>query len=114
MRLSRAMKENRFQFNEKYNKVILQHHNARPNVAKVVQKSGNAEMGHLTYSPDVALTLYDLFQTMAHGFANERFLFYEEIQNWIDSRISSKDEDTEPNFARKMVKSNLAMATTLV
>jgi len=34
MRLSRALKDKRPQYNERHDKVILQHDNARPHVAK--------------------------------------------------------------------------------
>ncbi|GFW89869.1 mariner Mos1 transposase [Trichonephila clavipes] len=37
MRLSRALKDKRQQYNERYDKVTLQHDNARPHVAKVVK-----------------------------------------------------------------------------
>jgi len=37
MRLSRALKDKRPQYNERHDKVILQHDNARPHVAKVVK-----------------------------------------------------------------------------
>ena len=37
MRLSRALKEKRPQYAKRHDKVILQHDNARPHVAKVVQ-----------------------------------------------------------------------------
>ena len=37
MRLSRALKDKRPQYNERYDKVILQHDNARPHVAKMVK-----------------------------------------------------------------------------
>ncbi|GFU40774.1 mariner Mos1 transposase [Trichonephila clavipes] len=42
MRLSRALKDKRPQYNERHDKVILQHDNARPHVAKVVKT--NLEM----------------------------------------------------------------------
>ena len=38
MRLSRALKDKRPQYNERHDKVILQHDNARPYVAKMVKK----------------------------------------------------------------------------
>ncbi|GFU99460.1 mariner Mos1 transposase [Trichonephila clavipes] len=37
MRLSRALKDKRPHYNERHDKVILQHDNARPHVAKVVK-----------------------------------------------------------------------------
>ena len=37
MRLSRALKDKRLQYNERHDKLILQHDNARPHVVKVVK-----------------------------------------------------------------------------
>ena len=46
MRLSRALKDKRPQYNQRHDKVILQHDNARPHVAKVVKTY--LEMGSTT------------------------------------------------------------------
>ncbi|KAG5320099.1 MOS1T transposase, partial [Pseudoatta argentina] len=66
-KLSRALKDKRPQYNERHDKVILQHDNARPHV-------------------------YHLFRSMAHGLADQYFRPYEEVKNWIDSWIVSKDD----------------------
>ncbi|KAG5324358.1 MOS1T transposase, partial [Pseudoatta argentina] len=75
--------------------VILQHDNARPHVAKVVKtylKRLKWEvLPHSPYSPDVAPSDYHLFRSMAHGLADQHFRSYEEIKNWIDSWIASKE-----------------------
>nr|QXJ78550.1 putative DD34D transposase [Kaburagia rhusicola] len=96
MRLSRALKEKRPQYEETHDKVILQQDNARPHVAKVVKKyleTLNWEiLPHPPYSPDVTPSDYHLFRSMAHGLANEHFSSYEEVKNWIDTWIDSKDE----------------------
>ena len=47
---------------------------------------------HPPYSPDVAPSDYHLFRSMAHGLADQHFRSYEEVKNWIDSRIASKDD----------------------
>ena len=44
------------------------------------------------YSPDVALSDYHLFRSMAHGLADQHFRFYEEVKSWIDLWIASKDD----------------------
>ncbi|GFX23162.1 mariner Mos1 transposase [Trichonephila clavipes] len=58
MRLSRALKDKRSQYNERHVKVILQHDNARPHVAKVVKtylKTLKWEvLPHPPYFPDHA------------------------------------------------------------
>jgi len=33
-----------------------------------------------------------LFRSMAHGLADQHFRSYEEVKNWIDSWITSKDD----------------------
>ena len=45
---------------------------------------------HPPYSPDVAPS--HLFRSMAHGLADQHFRSYEEVKNWIDSWIASKDD----------------------
>jgi len=96
MRLSRALKEKRPQYFERHDKVILQHDNARPHVAKVVKKYLETlkweVLSHPPYSPDVAPSDYHLFRSMAHGLKDQHFQSYEQVQNWIDSWIASKDE----------------------
>ncbi|EGI68645.1 Mariner Mos1 transposase [Acromyrmex echinatior] len=89
MRLSRVLKDKRPQYNERHDKVILQHDNARPHVAKVVKT--NLEtlkwevLPYLSYSSDVAPSDYHLFRSMAHGLADQHFRSYEEVKNLIDS-----------------------------
>ena len=96
MRLSRALKEKRPQYLERHDKVILQHDNARPHVAKVVKTYLETlkweVLPHPPYSPDVAPSDYHLFRSMAHGLKHQHFQSYEEVQNWIDSWIASKDD----------------------
>ena len=38
---------------------------------------------HLLYSQDISLSDYHLFQLMAHGQANQHFLFYEVAKNGL-------------------------------
>ena len=86
MHLSRALKDKRPQYNERHDKVILQHDNARPHVAKVVKiylETLKCEvLPHPPYSPDVAPSDYHLFRS--HGLADQHFRSYEEVKNWID------------------------------
>ncbi|GFY32591.1 mariner Mos1 transposase [Trichonephila clavipes] len=73
MRLIRALKDKRPQYNERQGKVILQHDNARPHVAKVVKTYLETlkweVLPHPLYSPDLAPSDYHLFRSMAHGLA---------------------------------------------
>jgi len=96
MRLRRALKDKRPQYNERYDKVILQHDNARPHVAKVIKTYLETlkweVLSHPPYSPDVAPSDYHLFRSIAHGLTDQHFRSYEEVKNWIDSWIASKDD----------------------
>ncbi|KAG5322299.1 MOS1T transposase, partial [Pseudoatta argentina] len=78
-----------------HDKVILLHDNARPHVAKPVKTYLETlkweVLTHPLYSPDIALSDFHLFRSMAHGLADRRFHSYEEAQKWIDSWIASKD-----------------------
>ena len=97
MRLSRALKEKRPQYAKRHDKVILQHDNARPHVAKVVQTYLETlkweVLPHPPYSPDIAPCDYHLFRSMSNGLADQHFRSFEEAKNWIDSWIASKDEE---------------------
>jgi len=95
MRLSRALKEKRSQYQERHDKVIHQHDNARSHIARPVTTYLETlkweVLPHPPYSADVALSDYHLFRSMAHGLGDQHFRFYEEVKKWIDSWITSKD-----------------------
>jgi len=77
MRLSRALKEKRPQYQERHDKVILQHDNARPHIARPVKTYFETlkwkVLLHPPYSPDVAPSDYHLFRSMAHGLGDQHF-----------------------------------------
>jgi len=66
--LSRALREKRPEYEQRHDKVILLHDNARPHVAKVVKKYLKMlkwdVLPHLPYSPDIAPSDYWLFRRM--------------------------------------------------
>ena len=97
MQLSRSWKFKRPQYAKRHAKVIFQHDNARPRVAKVVKGTLEAlnqdVVSHPPYSPDIAPSDYNLFPKMDHGLAEQHFTSYEEAKNWVDSWIASKDEE---------------------
>ena len=70
-------------------KVILQHDNARPHVAKPVKTYLETHkwevLPHPPYSPDIALSDYYLLRSMAHGLADQQFRSYkyEDIEKWL-------------------------------
>ncbi|GBP49016.1 COP9 signalosome complex subunit 8 [Eumeta japonica] len=45
---------------------------------------------HPPYSPDIALSDYHLFWSMAHTLSEQRLTLYEDTKNWVDSWIASK------------------------
>ena len=112
MRLSRALKDKWPQYNERYDKMILQHDNARPHGAKMIKTYLETlkweVLPHPPYSPDVAPSDYHLFRLMAHGLADQHFRSYEEVKNWIDSWIASKDDQffRDSYATRKMGESS--------
>ena len=71
MRLSRALREKRPQYEQRLEKVILHHDNARPYVTKSVKTYLETlkckVLPHPPYSPDIAPFDYYLFRSMAHG-----------------------------------------------
>ena len=89
MQLSRALKFKRPQYAKRYDKVIFQHDNARPHVAKVVKETLEAlnwdVLPHPSYSLDIAPLAYHLFWSMDHGLDEQHFTSYEEAKNWVDS-----------------------------
>ncbi|UYV61469.1 hypothetical protein LAZ67_1004962, partial [Cordylochernes scorpioides] len=97
MRLSRALKIKRPLYAKRHDKVIYQHDNARPHVAKVVKETLEAlqwdVLPHPLYSPDIAPSDYHMFRSMTHGLAEQHFTSYEEAKNWVNVWIASKDEE---------------------
>ena len=89
MRLSRALREKLPQYEQRHEKVILQHDNARPHVAKPVKNYLETlkweVLPHPPYSPDIAPFYYYLFRSMAHGLADQQFRSYDDIEKWLDS-----------------------------
>ncbi|UYV67018.1 TMEM62 [Cordylochernes scorpioides] len=96
MRLSRALREKWLQYANRYDKVILQHDNARPHAAAPVKtylEMLNWEvLPHPPYSPDIAPSYYYLFQLIQHGHTwpgcDQHFPNYDELQhdlsgNWF-------------------------------
>ncbi|UYV72731.1 SETMAR [Cordylochernes scorpioides] len=94
MRLSRALKIKRPLYAKRHDKVIYQHDNARPHVAKVVKETLEAlqwdVLPHPLYSPDIAPSDYHMFRSITHGLAEQHFTFYEEAKNWVNVWIASK------------------------
>ena len=88
MRLSWALREKRPQYEQKHEKVILQHDIARPHVAKSVKTYLETLqwelLPHSPCSPDIAPSDYYLFRSTTHVPADEQFRSYEDIEKWLD------------------------------
>ncbi|KAG5325333.1 MOS1T transposase, partial [Pseudoatta argentina] len=76
IRLSRALREKRPEYEQKHDKVIFLHDNVRPHVTKVVKKYLETlkwdVLPHPPYSPDIAPSDYWLFRRMQHDLASRR------------------------------------------
>ncbi|GFV19017.1 mariner Mos1 transposase [Trichonephila clavipes] len=113
MRLRRALKNKRPQYNERHDKVILQHDSARPHVAKVIKTYLETlkweVLPHPLCSPDLAPSDYHLFRSMAHGLADQHLRSYEEVKNWIaskDNQFFQRGIRTLPERWEKVVASD--------
>ena len=104
--LCRALREKRPQYEQRHEKVILQHDNARPHVAKPVKtylKTLKSEvLPHLPYSPDIEQPDYYWFRSMAHGLADQQFRSFEVTEKWLDSWIVSKNKHFYRNGIRAL------------
>ena len=76
--------------------MILQHDNAWPHCAKLVETYLETlkwkVLPHPPYSPDIPPSDYYLFRSTAHGLSDQQFRSYEDIEKWLDSWIASKDK----------------------
>ena len=94
------------QYEQRNEKVILQHDNARPHVAKPIKKYLETFkwefLPHSPYSPGIAPFDYYLFRSISHGLADQQFRSYGDIEKWLDSWIASKDEHFYRNGIRAL------------
>ena len=101
MRLSRELREKRPQYEQRHEKVFLQHDKAWSHFAKPVKTYLETlkweVLSHPPHSPDIAPSDYYLFRSMAHGLADQQFRSYEDIEKRLDSWIASKDEHVYRN-----------------
>jgi len=97
IRLKRALHEKRPEWEDRHEKVIIQHDNARPHihwaVKKYIEGTNWEVLPHPPYSPDIAPSDYHLFRSMQSALSGERFNSREDIQIWIDNWIASKTKD---------------------
>ena len=80
-----ALREKRPEYEQRYDKVILLHDNARPHVAKKYLETFKWDvLPHPPYSPDIAPSDYWLFRRM-HDLTSHRFTSFAEIENWLQN-----------------------------
>ena len=93
----RNIKDKRPHYDEKHDKVILHYDNARPHVAKTVQKTLqvlNWEiLSHPPYLPSFVPPDYHLFRSIHSAPLGERFSSCEEVTKWVDQWIASNEPD---------------------
>jgi len=88
MQLSRALKLKRPLYANRHDKVILQHDNARPHVARIVKETlEEFKWDILPHCP------FRLPFVPVDGLAEQHFTSYEEAKSWVDSWIASKDQE---------------------
>lgn len=96
-KLNMLLKQKRPEWIDRHDKVILLHDNARPHVSKSVKELLEMirwdTLPHPPYSPDMAPSDYFLFRSMTNGLRDIRFNNYEDITNWLEEWISSKEEN---------------------
>jgi [histone H3]-lysine36 N-dimethyltransferase SETMAR len=95
--LNNALLEKRPEYQTRQHKVIFLDDNAPPHRAaatknKVTQLKWE-QLPHAAYSPDLAPSDYHLFSSMGHALAEQHFNSYENVKNWLDEYITSKDEE---------------------
>ena len=94
--MNQALKRKRPEWRDKTHKVILLQDNARPYVAKPVKTYlENIKwdvLPHMPYSPDLAPSDYCLFRSIQHVRSEQHFNSYEEVKNWMDEWLASKNE----------------------
>lgn len=97
LNLRQAIDTKRPQYGLRHDRIILQHDNARPHLAKQVKETlkilGWEVLPHPPYSPDISPSDFYLFRSMQHSLAGLTFNSYEDIEKWIDQWIATKDRD---------------------
>ena len=84
IRLSRALREKRPEYEQRHDKVILLHDNARPHIVKKYLETFKWNvLSHPPYSPDIAPSDYWLFRRMQHDLTSHRFTSFAKIENCL-------------------------------
>ena len=94
--LNRALQEKRPNYRRRQHKVIFLHDNAPPHTAKLVKETIETFsweiLAHATYSPGLAPSDYHVFASLGYALAEQRFISYENVWEWLDNWFDLKDE----------------------
>ena len=75
------------QYDQRHEKVILQHDNARPHVTKPVktylEKLKSEVLPHPLYFPDIAPSDYYLFRSITYSLADQQFVSMKTLKNGL-------------------------------
>ena len=93
--LNRALQDKRPDYRSRQHKIIFLHDNAPSHTAKRVKETIETFsweiLAHAAYSSDVAPSDYNLFASLGHALAEQRFTSYENVRKWLDNWFDLKD-----------------------
>jgi len=84
--LNRALREKRSEYEQRHDKVILLHDNARLHVIKVIKKYSETlkwDLSYPLYSLDIGRS--DTLLVVPKDSASHRFTSFAEIDNWLQN-----------------------------
>lgn len=97
IKLHRAIREKRPDYQYRHDKIIFQHDNAPAHTSTLVRNYLEALNWEILpqppYSPDLAPSDYHLFSSMGHALAEQHFANYEDVKKWLDEWFASKDRE---------------------
>ncbi|GFT66236.1 mariner Mos1 transposase [Trichonephila clavipes] len=92
LNLNDAILEKREQYKNQQHKVIFLDDNAPNHRAKltkdIVKALGWEPLAHAAYSQDLAPSDYNLFASLGHALADQRFTSYENVKCWLDDWLA--------------------------
>jgi len=104
IRLSRALREKRPEYEQRHDKVILLHDNIRLHVAKVIKKYLETFKWDVLLHPPYSGHCSFWLLIVPKDAANHRFTSFAEIENWLQNWIASKDESFFRDGIRKLLE----------
>jgi len=94
IKLHRALREKRPDYQQRHEKLIFLHDNAPSHTSKIVRNYLEAlnweVLSHPAYSPDLDPSDYHLFSSTGHALAEQHFDSYDDVRKWLDEWFASK------------------------